>query len=62
MNHLSNSCWTEDLGLALRDHNIYDHIPFKMLNSSEDYERTYVLLTRYYEWLYNQVKKLFYFT
>ncbi len=56
MNHLSNSCWTDDLGLALQDLNIHDHVTFNMLNSSEDYERTYVSLTKYYEWLYDQVK------
>ena len=55
-NHLSNSCWTDDLENALHDLHICDHITFRMLNSTEDYECAYVSLTRYYEWLYSQVR------
>lgn len=59
IDHLSNSCWTNSLGHALQDLDIFRYVSFDMFEDFEDYKYNkgvYMYLTRYYEWLYNQAR------
>ncbi|KJA14781.1 hypothetical protein HYPSUDRAFT_48846 [Hypholoma sublateritium FD-334 SS-4] len=52
--HLSNSCWTDDLGYALGNFNILDYVTFNRFDCLEYHEHTYSALEKYYKWLYSQ--------
>lgn len=57
MDHLANSCWTDSLGHALQDLNIFNYLTFDMFNWEQDYNQIYSSLTKYYEWVCNQVRQ-----
>lgn len=54
IDHLVNSCWTDNLGHAVWDLNIFNHVTYDMFGWMQAYERTCLSLTNYYEWTYNQ--------